>query len=245
MNARPFVSFAFVVTLMLGALSLNAAGAEIEHRTDSALRAPEGNSAVTEAEVLRPHAEKEPSHGVGSSTLEASLSSDPGSVVILVATSLPEPSLKALGAQAAQLHIALAFSSLPLYARSADELRAIESPLEARARTPKDSAEMLPAGPFKVDNTALRALGDLLNPTGVLAGTSPEVWHAVRDALPEEPPVPALVLFGHQAIEVFPGDLPPVEMLAIAAERAQYQEIRALAQARLRAERAQVRSTAR
>lgn len=243
MKRQSFLLSLGVAALVLCVNSLRAStlNPEIEHRTDAAIGAPLGERTATLPEVLRPMSAQEASDADvvaaptlnESLTMEASLSTDPGTVVILVATSLPEAPLKALAAQAARLHIALAFSSLPVYARTEEDLRAIESRTGGPHRASKNNGEILPVGPFKVDNAALQALGNLLVPTGVLAGTSPEVWHAVRDALPDEPPVPALVLFGRQAIEVFPGDLTPLELLTLAAERAQYPEIRALAKARL------------
>lgn len=55
----------------------------------------------------------------------------------------------------------------------------------------------------------------------------------MRDALADEPAVPALALFGSGAIEVFPGDALPREALARAACEALDPEVRAAAAERL------------
>lgn len=153
---------------------------------------------------------------------EPSLSTEAGSAVMLVATSIPEASLRAIARDAARLGVALAFSGLPVRARTEAALRRLSSERPDR-----------PPSPLVIDREAFSRTAKLLSNTGALAGVAPGVWHAVRDALADEPAVPALALFGSGAIEVFPGDALPREALARAAREALDPEVRAAAAERL------------
>lgn len=154
---------------------------------------------------------------------DGALTPEPGSIVILAASSIPEASLRALALDAGRLGIPLALSGLPVKARTPQAIAAAQK----RGDVKKSS-------PFVIDREAVARLSRLLNDAGAAAGSSPAVWHAVRDSLPEEPAVPALVLFGETAIEVFPGDMRPLRALLLASARARTPEIRSLASERLK-----------
>lgn len=192
-----------------------------------------GIEALTDAEVLkapsfspdafrddallgRLNAAVEPRH-------DGALTPEPGSIVILAASSIPETSLRALALDAARLGIPLALSGLPVKARTPAAIAAAEK-----------EGNVKKSSPFVIDREAILRLSRILNEAGAAAGSSPAVWHAVRDALPEEPAVPALVLFGETAIEVFPGDMRPLRALLLASARARTPEIRSLASEKLK-----------
>ena len=154
---------------------------------------------------------------------DASLTPEPGSIVILAASSIPEASLRAIARDAERLGIPLALSGLPVKARREEAIAAAEKRGDAKG-----------ASPFVIDREKTLALSRLLNDCGASAAAAPGVWHAVRDRLDSEPAVPALVLFGTDSIEVFPGDMRPLKALFLASVRAKSPEIRSLAKERLK-----------
>ena len=154
---------------------------------------------------------------------DSSLTPEPGSIVILAASSIPESSLRAIAKDAARLGIPLALSGLPVKARREEAIAAAEKRGDAKG-----------ASPFEIDREKTLALSRLLNDCGASAAAAPGVWHAVRDHLDSEPAVPALVLFGTDSIEVFPGDMRPLKALFLASVRAKSPEIRSLAKERLK-----------
>ncbi len=154
---------------------------------------------------------------------DSSLTPEPGSIVILAASSIPDASLRAIAKDAARLGIPLALSGLPVKARRGEAIAAAEKRSDAKG-----------ASPFVIDREKTLALSRLLNECGASAAAAPGVWHAVRDRFDSDPAVPALVLFGTDLIEVFPGDMRPLKALYLASERAKSPEIRSLAKERLK-----------
>ena len=143
------------------------------------------------------------------------LSAEPGSVVILVSSSIPPESLRMIARDARRLGVGLALSGLPVKVRRPDQADAALARGDARLGTP-----------FVADKTELARFMKPVLEEGAYAGAAPMVWHAVRDALPEEPAVPAMVFFASGVIEVFPGDVRPLYWAALAAQRAQTEDVR-------------------
>ncbi len=163
------------------------------------------------------------SEGISGDDGDSALTPEPGSILILAASSIPEASLRAIARDAARLGIPLALSGLPVKARRAEAIAAAEKRGDAKG-----------ASPFVIDREKTLALSRLLNDCGASAAAAPGVWHAVRDRLDAEPAVPALVLFGTDSIEIFPGDMRPLKALFLASQRAHSPEIRSLAKERLK-----------
>lgn len=161
--------------------------------------------------------------GISGDDGDSALTPEPGSIVILAASSIPEASLRAIARDAARLGIPLALSGLPVKARREEAIAAAEKRGDAKG-----------ASPFVIDREKTLALSRLLNDCGASAAAAPGVWHAVRDRLEAEPAVPALVLFGTDSIEIFPGDMRPLKALFLASQRARSPEIRSLAKERLK-----------
>ena len=135
--------------------------------------------------------------------------------MILVSSSIPPESLRMIARDARRLGVGLALSGLPVKVRRPDEADAALARGDARLGTP-----------FVADKTELARFMKPVLEEGAYAGAAPMVWHAVRDALPEEPAVPAMVFFASGVIEVFPGDVRPLYAAALAAERAQTEDVR-------------------
>lgn len=174
-------------------------------------------------EVRRPLAAPEvDAHARTARTPE--LSAEPGSVAILVSSSIPPESLRAIARDARRLGVGLALSGIPVKVRRPDEADA------ALARGDADLGT-----PFVADKAELARFMKPVLEEGAYAGAAPMVWHAVRDALPHEPAVPALVFFESDVIEVFPGDVRPLYAAALAAKRAQTESVRRRAAELIRA----------
>lgn len=152
------------------------------------------------------------------------LSAEPGSVVILVSSSIPPESLRMIARDARRLGVGLALSGIPVKVRRPDQADA------ALARGDADLGT-----PFVADKAELVRFMKPVLEEGAYAGAAPMVWHAVRDALPQEPAVPALVFFESNVIEVFPGDVRPLYAAALAAKRAQTEDVRRRAAELIRA----------
>ncbi|WP_443743988.1 hypothetical protein [Sutterella sp.] len=152
------------------------------------------------------------------------LSAEPGSVVILVSSSMPPESLRAIARDARRLGVGLALSGLPVKVRRPDRADAALAQGDAALGTP-----------FVADKAELARFMKPVLEEGAHAGVAPMVWHAVRDALPEEPAVPAMVFFESDVIELFPGDVRPLYWAALAAKRAQTESVRRRAAEMIRA----------
>lgn len=189
--------------------------------------APSVMSAATELprqqnEVRPAAAPRADAHARGRRAPE--LSAEPGSVVILVSSSIPPESLRMIARDARRLGVGLALSGIPVKVRRPDQADA------ALARGDADLGT-----PFVADKAELARFMKPVLEEGAYAGAAPMVWHAVRDALPQEPAVPALVFFESNAIEVFPGDVRPLYAAALAAKRAQTEDVRRRAAELIRA----------
>lgn len=155
---------------------------------------------------------------------QSALSAEPGSVVILVSSSMPPESLRAIARDARRLGVGLALSGLPVKVRRPDRADAALAQGDAALGTP-----------FVADKAELARFMKPVLEESAHAGVAPMVWHAVRDALPEEPAVPAMVFFESDVIELFPGDVRPLYWAALAAKRAQTESVRRRAAEMIRA----------
>ncbi|MDO5531899.1 hypothetical protein [Sutterella sp.] len=149
-------------------------------------------------------------------------SADPGSVVMLMATSVPKANREVIARTMGRLGIPLVLSGLPVLVRTP----------EARAKAIRENRPM-ESGPFMLDKKAWAAITQTAARTRSNWTVSSEVWHAVRDRMDREPPVPALVIFGERTVEVFPGDVKPRALLELAAQDGNAKDVRRIAAERL------------
>ena len=162
---------------------------------------------------------------------KADVSTDPGAIVLLWSMNLPFADDQMLARDAVRLGIPFVLSGLPVIHRSPETLQ--KRPEPAASKAPPAGAADKPLSPFVIDRQEAARLGALAERLGVSAAVSSEVWHAVRDQIDHEPQVPALVIFGRTAIEVFPGSVRPLWTLAWAADHAANEDVREAARRRI------------
>lgn len=172
----------------------------------------------------------------------APLEDDAGiELCLFLSTSVPEASLRAIAEEAAALGLPLVFSSLPMK----------PEPLW-RARQEALAAGLEWKGPWRppasVDAGAVARLLAPLAQAGAAIEIDPLRWRLAERALRAASapgsadtrsggagllPVPALVLFSPQAIEVFPGDVRPLYAMSYARLHAETPALRRAVERRL------------